>query len=82
MSFVASIFTFQFIAGIFFYGLNLVFFAFSLRFLEVSKAYPVLAIVSFVSLLFISFYLFDESISLTKIIGIILALVGIFFISK
>ena len=81
LSFVQSIFTIQFIGGVFFYGLNLLFFAFSLRYLEVSKAYPCLAIISFTSLLFLSMHFLNEPISTTKVIGIILALIGIIFIS-
>tara|TARA_Y100000768_G_scaffold43326_1_gene28341 strand:- start:1417 stop:1779 length:363 start_codon:yes stop_codon:yes gene_type:complete len=82
ISFVKSLLTIEFLGGIFFYGLNVVFFAIALRHLEVSKAYPVLASISFITLLFMSFLFLNEPISISKSVGIILILMGIFFLTQ
>lgn len=53
----------------------------ALKEFELSKAYPFMSL-SFVCVLVLSFFIFKESISLQKIIGSILIIIGIIFISK
>mgnify|MGYP006145208729 CR=1 FL=1 len=81
-SFFSSLLSVEFLVGCSFYFFNVLLFAYSLKELEVSKAYPVLASISFISLMFLSFLLLDEAVSLTKVIGLILIIMGIIFISQ
>ena len=53
----------------------------ALKEFDLSKAYPMMSL-SFVCVLFISYYFFDESLSAQKILGTFLVLLGIIIISK
>ena len=80
--FFSSIFSIAFIAGCFFYMLNLLLFAYALRELDVSKAYPVLVAISVLSLGSVGVVVLGEHISFLNVLGIILLLGGIFLISR
>lgn len=81
-SFFSSLLSFDFFIGCMFYALNVILFAYSLKELDVSRAYPVLASISFITLMFLSFLLLDEAISLLKVIGLALIIMGIIFMSR
>ena len=81
-SFLGSLFSYEFFVGCLFYFFNVILFAYALKELDVSKAYPVLASISFLSLSFLSFFLLDESITPTKLIGLIFIIFGIFLLSN
>ncbi len=65
------------ICGLFFYGLNVILFAKALQYLDVSKAYPVLAAIGFSALSIAAAMIFRESLSLINYLGLIVILVGI-----
>lgn len=69
------------IAGVFLYGLSAVLFVWSLKYGEISVIYPIFATTYIWVCLFAYLYL-GETISELKIIGIILIILGIFFIVK
>ena len=77
-----SIFEYKFFVGGVFYGLNLLLFLFVLRSEDVSKAYPILASLSFIFLSVISYYFLSENFSRENIFGLLVVLVGIYFLSK
>lgn len=77
MNFIGLIFQPYFIGGMFFYGINVVLFATALKYLDVSKAYPVLAAVGFSTLSVLAAIVFRESLSLTNYIGLLLIVIGI-----
>ncbi len=79
--FISGILNFWFIGGMFFYGLNVLFFAKSLTVLPVSAAYPVLAGFGFLLLSFVGAFLLGEKLSGIQYIGIVTLLVGILIIS-
>lgn len=81
-SFLSSLLSTDFFIGCMFYAFNVILFAYSLNELDVSKAYPVLASISFITLMFVSFLLLDETISLFKVVGLALIIMGIFLISR
>jgi multidrug transporter EmrE-like cation transporter len=58
-----------------------VFWAITLTKFELSFAYPFTSL-SFVLVLFLSFFLFKESISINKLIGVFLILGGVYIISR
>ena len=66
-----------FIGGLFFYGLNVILFSKALQYLDVSKAYPVLAAIGFSALSVLAAVVFRESLSLTNYIGLFVIIVGI-----
>ena len=80
-SFFQSLLSIEFISGCFFYLLNVLLFAFSLKYLEVSKAYPVLSGVAFISLSFVSYFLLDEKLNMINFFGVFLIICGIFLVS-
>ena len=76
--FLDALFSLEFFIG-FFYFLNVLFFAYSLKFLDVSRAYPILAAISFASVTSIALFL-NEVISLKHIAGMILIVFSIYLI--
>ena len=81
-SLIKSIFEIKFVFGVFFYGLNLLVFLFVLKSENVSKAYPILATLSFILLTLLSYLYLDEKFSLINILGLIIIILGIYFLSK
>ena len=75
-------FNIWFMSGLMFYGLNVLLFAKALKTLEVAAAYPVLAGISFCLLPVASFLLFNERLTSTRYIGIIIVLFGIYLLTK
>ena len=74
---VGMIFQPYLICGLFFYGLNVILFAKALQYLDVSKAYPVLAAIGFSALSIAAAVVFRESLSITNYVGLLIILVGI-----
>ena len=75
--FIGLVFQPYFIAGMAFYGVNVILFAKALQSLDVSKAYPVLAAVGFSALSITAAIVFRESLSITNYIGLLVIVVGI-----
>lgn len=66
-----------FIAGIFLFGLNIIFYATALRHIQVVIAYPIFVACSILIITFISSYVFMEQLSLIQILGILVIMAGI-----
>lgn len=81
-NFLSSVLSPTFIAGCFFYFLNVLLFAYALKELDVSKAYPVLVSTSFITLSSVGIFLLDESLSSLNILGIFIVIIGIFLIVR
>ncbi len=81
MDFIGMIFQPYFIGGMFFYGVNVILFAKALQYLDVSKAYPVLAAIGFSTLSIMAAIIFRESLSLANYIGLLVILIGIFLVA-
>jgi len=71
-----------FLAGLAFYGLNVVVFAKALDRLPVSAAYPVLAATGFGLLAVVSTFAFGERLGLLQYLGLAVTLVGIMMIAR
>ena len=71
-----------FILGCFAYALNLIFFKYSLKFLPISTAYPVLAALSILLSTLIAIRFLGESITINSLIGITLICFGIALITN
>jgi multidrug transporter EmrE-like cation transporter len=67
--------------GLFFYAISTVFWLIALSKIELSVAYPMLSI-GYVLLMILSYFLLNESITVYKVIGTLLVVVGITLISK
>lgn len=80
--FITSIFSLNFILGLVFYGINLLLFAFSLKYIQVSRAYPLLAGLTFLFLTVLSTRLLGEQLETVNYIGIIVILFGIILLVK
>ena len=80
--FLTGIFSPSFAGGCALYFINVLLFAYSLRELEVSKAYPALAGMSFVFLLVASILFLGETITARKIAGIILVVFAFYLLSS
>ncbi len=80
-SFINSLFTIEFISGCFFYLLNVLLFAYALKYLEVTKAYPVLSGFAFLSLSVVSYLFLDEKLNMINYFGMFLILFGIFLVT-
>lgn len=76
-SFFQSLFSMEFILGCFFYMINVLLFAYSLKHLEVTKAYPVLSGFAFLTLSIFSYILLDERLNIVNYFGMFLILIGI-----
>ncbi len=80
--FLSSIFSITFIAGCFFYMLNVLLFAYALKELDVSEAYPVLVAISILSLVSVGVFFLGENISFFNALGIALLLGGVFLVTR
>lgn len=67
-----------FIYGLIFYGINVILFALSLRYIPVSIGYPILAAMSSVFLIICSNIVLAEPITINKVAGIMIIIIGIF----
>lgn len=79
---LVMVFNPYFIAGLVFYGVNVLLFAKALEVLPVSIAYPVLAGVGFLFLVFASNILLGEMLSLYQGWGILMILAGVILLAK
>ena len=79
---ISNVMSLWFLGGLMFYGVNVILFAKALKVIPVSVAYPVLAGVGFFSTSILAIFYFDESMSLHKITGIILILIGMMIVGK
>ena len=80
-SFFQSLFSLEFIFGCFFYLLNVLLFAYSLKYLDVTKAYPILSAFAFLSLSVIGYFFLVEKLNLINYFGIFLILLGIVLVT-
>jgi undecaprenyl phosphate-alpha-L-ara4N flippase subunit ArnE len=71
-----------FIAGLIFYGVNVLLFAKALEILPVSTAYPVLAGGGFLFLVVASNLYLGEMVGISQMLGIFLILAGVFLLAK
>ena len=71
-----------FIGGLIFYAINVVLFAKALDDIEVSIAYPILAGIGFALLAIFSAIYLNEPMTASKIVGIVLVLLGIAVLAK
>ena len=81
-NFFNSLISLDFFLGIMFYVFNLLLFAFSLKYIEVSKAYPILAGLGFLFLIILSNLLIGEELSHRNYIGVACVIIGIIFIAR
>lgn len=76
----SAIITPLFIIATFFYGLSFLAYAVVLSKMEVSKAYPISVVSAVVLILLFSVIFLQESISILKVIGILLSILGVVLI--
>ncbi len=69
------------IIGIFFYAISALFWMMALTKVELSVAYPMLSI-GYILIFVISILLFNEPFKLVRLLGIILIVLGVYFISR
>lgn len=81
-SYFESLFSLYFWAGIVMYAINVLFFAYSLKILEVSKAYPVLAALGFSLLAIIGHFFLDEPFSWVNTLGLAIIILGIVLLTR
>jgi multidrug transporter EmrE-like cation transporter len=67
--------------GLLFYGISTVFWLVALSKIELSVAYPMLS-VGYILLMILSYFLLNEAITVHKVIGTLLVVVGITLISR
>lgn len=77
---ITSIITPFFIAATFFYGLSFLAYSVVLSKMEISKAYPISVISAVVLILLFSILFLQENISVLKLIGISLCILGVVLI--
>ena len=77
-----NLFSLEFVLGCFLFALNLALFAYALKFIEVSKAYPVLSGISFITLAIFSTLFLKDQISLVNFTGLVIIILGIYLILK
>jgi multidrug transporter EmrE-like cation transporter len=80
-NFESLVSNYQLFLGLFLYVVSALFYIISLRKIPLSVAYPSIA-VSYVLVMVLSYYLFNEQISYYKMAGIILILLGVSLIWK
>ena len=69
------------IIGLSFYALSMVFWLYVLSKMQLSKAYPMVSL-GYVFTMFLGYFLLNESLSAFKLIGIMLIICGVIFISR
>ena len=70
-----------FVAGLVFYGINVILFAKSLEVLKVSIAYPILATSGFALLIFSAHVVIGEQLTLRQYVGVLILIVGMFLLA-
>lgn len=74
---IASAFTPFFIVAAVFYGISFLAYSVVLSEMEINRAYPISVISAVVAILLISVIFFQEEISILRLAGIILSIVGV-----
>ncbi|MBU7319741.1 EamA family transporter [Paenibacillus oleatilyticus] len=69
------------VLGLLFYGLSALLWMIILRKVELSYAYPLVSL-GYILVFFASYFLFHESISFMRIVGLVVVLVGIVIVAK
>lgn len=67
--------------GLFSYGMSVLLWFYVLSQMELSKAYPLVSL-GYVITLFLGYFFLNEPITLTKSIGILLIMTGVFFLTR
>ena len=67
--------------GLIFYGISALFWMLALTKVELSVAYPMLSI-GYVLIFFVSILLFNEPFKLIRMLGVLLIIGGVYFISR
>lgn len=67
--------------GLICYGLSLLFWLDALSKMELSRAYPLVSL-GYIASLLLGYFFLEESITLNKVIGILLIMSGVVFIAK
>lgn len=71
---------FLFLAGIFLFAVNVVFYFLALRSVPLSTAYPVMTIMSFLIINSYAYFFIGEEIGIMQIVGYLFIIIGIIFI--
>lgn len=79
--FIVKLFDIYFIFGLFLYGISTLLWIKILSKTNISIAYPVMGL-SYAIVVMGGYFIFNEELNLTKIIGVVLILAGIGFIAK
>ncbi len=66
-------------SGLFLYFLSALLYIYSLKKIDLSIAYPTISL-SYIAIIFISFFMFGEAITLFKIIGCAIIILGVFLL--
>ena len=69
------------LGGLFFYGLSLLLWFYVLSKMELSKAYPLVSL-GYVFALILGYLFLNEAVTVTKIAGIVLIMVGVFVLTR
>jgi len=80
-SFINSLFSIEFVSGCLFYLLNVLLFAYALKHIDVTKAYPVLSGFAFLTLSIFSYILLDEKLNPINYFGMFLIIFGILLVT-
>lgn len=71
---------FLFLAGIFLFAVNVVFYFLALRAIPLSTAYPVMTVMSFLIINSYAYFFIGEEIGMMQIVGYLFIIMGIIFI--
>ena len=75
-------FSLYFLIGIFFFGLNLIFYAKSLKVIPISLAYPILIAIGVIGVSLGSSFFFEEEFNVIKYTGVFFLVIGVFLIAN
>lgn len=81
MTIIEKFFNLYFISGLCFYGMSTLLWIKILEYVDVSIAYPVMAL-SYIIVTVGAYFIFGEQLSIFKIIGIFFILIGVYFLTK
>ena len=68
-------------SGMFCYGFSLLLWFYVLSRMELSRAYPLVSI-GYIFTLFLGYFFLNEALSVTKVAGIVLIVLGVIFLSR
>ena len=69
------------LGGLLCYGLSMIFWLYVLSKMELSKAYPMVSL-GYIVTLFLGYFFLNEPISLSKTFGILLIMIGVYFVTR